>query len=117
MPRKPNVYIYDPDGNERVVDTPTGDGQHIPREGELVYASDHTDGSTETYDHDEMWRVTEVQTEYRRVDEMKGGESWKQLIYVKTEDQDDSDTLTLGTAYGPTTSRTDPRLAPPDKDA
>lgn len=89
MPRKPTLYLFDPDENEATVDMTTGDGLHIPREGELVYASDHTGDTVEAYDHEEMWRVTEVQTEFRLVDNIGGGESRQQLVYIRTEKQSD----------------------------
>lgn len=91
MSREPALYLYDPDGNEAAHDLTTGDGIHIPREGELVYSSDHTGDKTEAYDRDEMWTVSEVQTEFRLVDNMAGGQSWQQLVYIHTELIEDGD--------------------------
>lgn len=89
MTRKPTLYIYAPDGTEAAHELMADAGLHIPREGELVYASDHTGDNAEAFSHDEMWRVTEVQTEFRLVENMNGGGCWQQLVYVRTEEQDE----------------------------
>ena len=81
---KPAVFVYAPDGTELMADVRPADGQHVPRVGEMLSVTDHTDEAVRRYPPDETLRVTDVETEYRLVDVVGGGTAWQQLVYVHT---------------------------------
>lgn len=85
---KATLYVYGPDGDTLISGQTIHPGTHVPREGELVKTTDHTDdGSPIAFTHEEMLVVSEVQTEFRLCDNIGRGESWLQLVYVRTEEQ------------------------------
>lgn len=89
MRKNATMYVYGPDGDTLISGQTVHEGTHIPQEGELVKTTDHTDeGSEIEFTHDEMLVVSEVQTEFRLTDNIGRGESWQQLVYVRTEGQE-----------------------------
>ncbi len=83
------LYVYGPEGDTLISGQRIHAGNHVPREGELIKTTDHTDeGSRIEFSHDEMLVVSEVQTEFRLTDNIGRGQSWQQLVYVRTEEQD-----------------------------
>ena len=83
------LYVYGPKGDTLVSGQTIKPSTHVPQEGELLKATDHSSDGAETveFTHDEMLVVSEVQTEFRLTDNIGRGQSWQQLVYVRTEDQ------------------------------
>jgi len=84
------LYVYAPDESTLVHGVTVHEGTPIPREGELLKTTDHTEDTPASieFTHDEMLRVKEVQTEYRLQENIGRGQSWHQFVYVKTEKQE-----------------------------
>lgn len=94
MREKATLYVYGPEGDTLVSGQTIHPGTHVPREGELLKTTDNTDETPETvpFTHDEMFLVSEVQTEFRLSENIGRGQSWHQLVYIRTERQQDTET-------------------------
>jgi len=80
------LHLKDPDGKSLIEGVSLKEGTHIPREGERVKTTDQTESeSMIPFTQDGPLVVSEVETEFRLTDNIGRGESWQQLIYVRTE--------------------------------
>lgn len=82
-----SIYVYAPDGQQIVTGIAPPKEFHIPRQGEVIKVSDHTDDTPD--DYGERLRVKTVETEFRLNSNIGRGEHWNQLVYIKTEEYDD----------------------------
>lgn len=79
------VYLYAPEGGEVVAELMPSKQVHIPRIGETIRVTDHTD---EHQLEEGEYCVTDVETEYRLSDNIGRGTHWNQLVYIHTEEID-----------------------------
>jgi len=83
MNSKPALYVYNADGDEMMSTATVKDDTHIPREGEYLTITDHSDDGAQTVGFTGgRVCVTDVSTEFRLVDNVGRGQSWQQIIAV-----------------------------------
>lgn len=80
----PALYVYSPDGDVLIAGESVMEDTHIPRKGELLRTTDHSDEGAESVTFADGLRVSEVETEFRLVDNIGRGQSWQQLVSVHT---------------------------------
>lgn len=91
MNGKPAMFVYGPTGEELFGITSLPAPAHVPREGEALRSTDHSEEGAATIDFFDDVRVERVESEFRLVENIGRGQSWQQIISVYTEVLEDDE--------------------------